>query len=73
MDSLCNSAVAYDRRVGDRVVEFGTSGLLWNSALVMYDRQTETLWSHFNGEGIVGELTGVELATYPVATVSWKV
>lgn len=68
---LCNSAVAYDRRVGDLVVDFGTSGSLWNSALVMYDRQTETLWSHFNGAGIVGELTGVELDTFPVQTVSW--
>jgi Protein of unknown function (DUF3179) len=33
---LCNSAVAYDRRLGDRVLEFGTSGLLYNSALIMY-------------------------------------
>ncbi|MEJ7562205.1 MAG: DUF3179 domain-containing (seleno)protein [Ilumatobacteraceae bacterium] len=40
---LCNSAVAYDRRIDDRIMEFGTSGLLWNSALVMYDRQTETV------------------------------
>ncbi len=68
---LCNSALAYDRRIDDRVMEFGTSGLLWNSALVMYDRQTETLWSHFTGEGIVGELTGVELEVFPVATVPW--
>lgn len=70
---LCNSAVAYDRRVDDLVLEFGTSGSLWNSALVMYDRQTETLWSHFTATGIVGELTGVELATFPVATVPWGV
>lgn len=70
---LCNSAVAYDRRIGDRVVEFGTSGLLWNSALVMYDRQTETLWSHFTGQGIVGELTGTEIEKFPVATVPWGV
>lgn len=70
---LCNSALAYDRRVDDKVVEFGTSGRLWNSALVMYDRQTETLWSHFTGQAIVGELTGVELETYPVATVPWGV
>jgi len=70
---LCNSAIAYDRRVGDRVMSFGTSGLLWNSALVMYDRQTETLWSHFNGAGIVGLLTGTELETFPVATVPWGV
>ncbi|MGD9701202.1 MAG: DUF3179 domain-containing protein [Acidimicrobiia bacterium] len=70
---LCNSALAYDRRIDGRVMEFGTSGLLWNSALVMYDRQTETLWSHFTGQGIVGELTGLELAAFPVATVPWGV
>ncbi|MDZ7678839.1 MAG: DUF3179 domain-containing protein [Acidimicrobiales bacterium] len=68
---LCNSAVAYDRRLDDLVVDFGTSGMLWNSALVMYDRQTETLWSHFTGQGIVGELTGTTLDTFPVATVPW--
>jgi hypothetical protein len=70
---LCNSALAYDRRIDDKVVEFGTSGSLWNSALVMYDRQTETLWSHFTGQAIVGELTGTELETFPVATVPWGV
>lgn len=69
---LCNSAVAYDRRLGERVLDFGTSGLLFNSALVMYDRQTETLWSHFTGQGIVGELTGEELQSFPLATVSWR-
>jgi hypothetical protein len=69
---LCNSAVAYDRRLGDRVLDFGTSGLLYNSALVMYDRQTETLWSHFTGEGIIGELTGTDLDVFPLATVSWQ-
>jgi len=68
---LCNSAVAYDRRLGDRVLSFGTSGLLYNSALVMYDRQTESLWSHFTGEAVVGELTGSQLDTFPVSTVSW--
>jgi hypothetical protein len=70
---LCNSALAYDRRVDGKVLEFGTSGSLWNSALVMYDRQTETLWSHFTGQAIVGELTGIELDTFPVATVPWGV
>lgn len=69
---LCNSAIAYERRFGDRVLDFGTSGLLWNSALVMYDRQTETLWSHFTGEGIVGELTGQQLTDLPLATVAWS-
>ena len=73
---LCNSALAYDRRVtidgADEILDFGTSGLLWNSSLVMYDRQTETLWSHFTGEGVFGQLTGIELDDYPVSTVAWS-
>ncbi len=69
---LCNSAVAYDRRLDDLVLDFGTSGLLYNSALVMYDRQTETLWSHFTGQGVIGELTGRELESFPLSTVSWS-
>ena len=68
---LCNSAVAYDRRVGERVVDFGTSGRLYQSALVMYDRQTESLWSHFTGQAVAGVLTGTRLKLFPVATVSW--
>jgi hypothetical protein len=68
---LCNSAVAYDRRVGERVLDFGTSGRLYQSALVMYDRQTESLWSHFTGQAVAGVLTGTELELFPMATVSW--
>lgn len=68
---LCNSAIAYDRRLGDRVLEFGTSGMLFNSALVMYDRQTESLWSHFTGEAVIGHLAGERVEVLPVATVSW--
>jgi hypothetical protein len=69
---LCNSAIAFDRRLGDRVLDFGTSGLLYNSALVMYDRQTETLWSHFTGEAAIGHLTGEVLDVFPMSTVSWQ-
>ncbi len=68
---LCNSAVAVDRRVGERVLSFGTSGNLYRSSLVMYDRQTESLWSHFDGQAIAGVLTGTDLDGLPVATVSW--
>jgi hypothetical protein len=68
---LCNSAIAYDRRLGDRVLEFGTSGRLYHSALVMYDRQTQSLWSHFSGQAIAGVLTGAQLRLFPVSTVSW--
>ncbi len=69
---LCNSGVAYDRRVGYRVLDFGTSGSLYQSSLVMYDRQTQSLWTHFDGTAVVGELAGIRLHFYPVAVVAWK-
>lgn len=69
---LCNSGVAFDRRVDGRVLDFGTSGALYQSALVMYDRQTETLWTHFDGRAVVGTLVGSALDTLPVSTVSWR-
>lgn len=68
---LCNSAIAYDRRLGERILDFGTSGKLYNSALVMYDRQTKSLWSHFNAEAIAGVLAGEELRRHPAAMVGW--
>jgi hypothetical protein len=69
---LCNSAVAFDRRADGEVLDFGTSGALYLSALVMYDRQTETLWTHFDGRAVVGTMVGTELEVLPVATVSWR-
>lgn len=68
---LCNSAITYDRRAGGRVLEFGTSGMLYQSAMVMYDRQTESLWSHFTGQAIAGHLVGTELAFIPSSMISW--
>jgi hypothetical protein len=68
---LCNSAIAYDRRVGGQVLDFGTSGKLYKSALVMYDRQTESLWSHFEGLAIQGPLTGTRLELVPVQLLSF--
>jgi hypothetical protein len=69
---LCNSGVAFDPRVGGRVLEFGTSGALSQSALVMYDRQTESLWTHFDGQAVVGTLVGEQLRMLPLSTVSWQ-
>lgn len=68
---LCNSAVAFDRRVDGQVLDFGTSGSLRFSDLVMYDRQTETWWQQFIGEAIVGELTGTLLDMLPVRVESF--
>ena len=69
---LCNSALAFDRRLGTRLFTFGTSGKLYLSDLVMYDRQTESLWSQIEGRAIAGTLTGSELTRVPIATVTWK-
>ncbi len=68
---LCNSVVAVERVVDGRTLDFGTSGALYKSALVMYDRQTESLWTHFDGRAVVGTLTGAELTVLPAATMSW--
>ena len=69
---LCNSALTYDRRIGDRILDFGTSGSLHQSSLVMYDRQTQTLWTHFDGKAVAGELVGTQLEFYSTAIVSWE-
>lgn len=68
---LCNTAIAFERTVDGRVFDFGTTGRLRYSNLIMYDRQTETWWQQANGEAIAGELTGSRLAFLPAAIVSW--
>ena len=68
---LCNASLVFDRRLGDRVLEFGTTGKLRNSDLVMYDRQTESWWQQFIGEAIVGALAGERLDLVPSRVVSF--
>ncbi len=68
---LCNSVTVHDRRVEGRVLDFGVSGLLYNSSLVMFDRQTETLWSHFAGRPLYGELGEADLVDYPATIVGF--
>ena len=68
---LCNSAIAFDRRVGEATLDFGVSGNLRNSDLVMWDRQTESWWQQLTGEGIVGAYAGYQLDLVPAQIVSW--
>ncbi len=69
---LCNTAIAFDRRLDGTVYDFGTTGNLRYSDLVMYDRQTESWWQQITGEGIVGELTGKRLTMLPASIISFK-
>ena len=71
---LCNTAIVFDRRVGadKRVLDFGTSGNLRNSDLIMWDRQTESWWQQITAEAIVGEYTGATLDFLPATLVSWQ-
>ena len=62
---LCLSGIVFDPWVLGERVEFGTSGKLWQSNLVMYDRKTDSLWSQILGQAIAGELTGTKLKVLP--------
>lgn len=80
---LCNSGIAFERRVGatadaaeflgtgEAVLDFGTSGRLYNSNLVMYDRQTKSLWIQFTGQAVTGPFMGTTLTNVPVQIVSF--
>lgn len=69
---LCNAALVFDRRVEGRVLDFGTTGLLRKSDLIMYDRQTESWWQQFTGAAIVGEMNGTELVQIPSSIVAFR-
>lgn len=69
---LCYSAIVFNRRLNDKVYEFGVSGILRHSDMIMFDRQTETLWQQFSGEAIVGDLTGEQLRILPSRLISFQ-
>jgi hypothetical protein len=69
---LCNTAIAFDRRLDGRTLDFGTTGNLRNSDLVMYDRQTQSWWQQFGGDALVGELTGAKLERVPARILAWE-
>lgn len=69
---LCNSAIVFERTLDGVVYDFGVSGNLRNSDLIMWDRQTESWWQQLTGEAIVGELTGSQLKLLPSSIISWQ-
>jgi hypothetical protein len=68
---LCNSAITFDRRIDGVVHTFGVSGMLRNSDMVMYDRQTDSLWQQLTGDGLVGAHAGKQLRLVSSQVVPW--
>ncbi|MBS4015785.1 MAG: DUF3179 domain-containing protein [Candidatus Latescibacteria bacterium] len=68
---LCNTAIAFERVFDGQTFDFGTTGRLRYSNLIMYDRQTETWWQQATGDAIAGEYAGAQLPFYPASIVSW--
>ncbi len=70
---LCNNSTVYERKVDSKVLSFNTTGLLRNSGLIMYDKQTETWWQQFTGDGLVGHYANKQLKNkYPTYIISFK-
>lgn len=68
---LCYSALVFDRTVNGEVLEFGVSGFLRHSDLVMFDRKTETLWQQVTGKALVGDYVGTRLKQIPSQIISF--
>ena len=69
---LCNTAIGFKREFDGQVLDFGTTGRLRYSNLIMYDRQTETWWQQATGAGIAGRYAGSRLEFYPANIISWE-
>jgi hypothetical protein len=69
---LCFTNMVFERTIDGNVVEFGTSGKLYNSNLVMYDRFSNSLWSQAMAKGIVGKYSGYDLERVPFDLAYWR-
>ncbi|MEL6218442.1 MAG: DUF3179 domain-containing protein [Pseudomonadota bacterium] len=69
---LCNSGLIFDRRLDGKVLDFGVSGFLRYSDMIMFDRQTETWWQQFSGRGNIGEKANKRLIALPAWLESWQ-
>ncbi len=68
---LCGSGMVFERQYGTRTLTFGVSGLLYNSDVLLYDRQTESLWSQIESRAVTGEYRGQRLTQIPVEHTTW--
>jgi len=69
---LCGTGMAFDAHVNGKKHSFGVSGLLYKSDVLMYDHQTESLWSQIKQEAVAGPLTGARLKLLPLRHTTWE-
>jgi hypothetical protein len=69
---LCNSGIAFDAKIEGTRLEFGVSGLLYNSDVLLYDRQTGSLWSQIMKTAVAGKMKGTRLDAFPLAHTTWR-
>ncbi len=68
---LCGTGMAFLATIEGQVLDFGVSGLLYNSDVLLYDRQTESLWSQLMTTAVTGPMKGRRLTALPVAHTAW--
>jgi len=71
--TLCGSMIVYNTLLNDKHYELGTSGFLYRSNKLMYDHETESMWSTISGEPVIGPLVGqgIKLKPKTVVTTTW--
>lgn len=69
---LCGSGAVYSAQVDGKRLEFGVSGLLYNSDVLFYDRQSESLWSQLKNQAVTGRYKGHMLEMLPVTETTWR-
>ena len=69
---LCGSGIAFNATIDRTRLEFGVSGLLYNSDVLLYDRQTGSLWSQIKQSAITGTMKGTRLDAFPMAHTTWR-
>lgn len=68
---LCGTGMVFASNVADSALVFGVSGLLYNSDVLLFDRNTDSLWSQIMGQAITGPLKGTELPQLPATHTTW--
>jgi len=69
---LCGTGMAFSADINGEALTFGVSGLLYNSDVLLYDRQSDSLWSQLKSQAVTGKFKGQKLTQLPLNQMTWK-